>query len=435
MKISSFAAALSALLLIGCGPAQDPEAATQATPTPEAEATPEPTPTPTPEPTPEPIDTSLEVSVLGYHRFENPARDSLAITTEMFREQMQALKDAGVTVIHMDDFLAWRRGEKNIPARSAVITIDDGYVSCYTEAFPVLKEFGYPFTMYVYTDYVSVGGKSITWEQLAEMRDWGADIASHSISHDNMARPRRRGNVPYDEWLWKELAESKRIIEEKLGITVTTFAYPFGVHNEMVQQKGLEAGYEALFTVKGEKARHDSPAGAIGRYIVQSDKAFTFTNALRFGGGVGGGVVMQDAAPTGDGVPAGSFAAAASGPAIQTRPEHGQEIGNPVPVIEVELAELGRVDPASLEMRVSGFGPVPATFDAESSILRFPMHQRLRESDVIVQVSGRADGKRFQKSWSFRVAPQVAVPTEATVPATREMTDEDAGVPEMVPAT
>jgi len=50
-----------------------------------------------------------------------------------------------------------------------VITIDDGYVSGYAVAWPILKEFGYPFTMFIYTQYVSVGGKSITWAQLEQI--------------------------------------------------------------------------------------------------------------------------------------------------------------------------------------------------------------------------------------------------------------------------
>ena len=62
-------------------------------------------------------------------------------------------------LIPMKDFLAWRRGEKSIPPKSAVITIDDGYVSGFAVAWPILKEFGYPFTMFIYTNYVNVGGQ------------------------------------------------------------------------------------------------------------------------------------------------------------------------------------------------------------------------------------------------------------------------------------
>ena len=69
---------------------------------------------------------------------------------------MQALKDNGIAVIPMKDFLAWRQGEKNIPPRSCIITIDDGYVSGYSVAWPILKRNGYPCTMFIYTNYVNV---------------------------------------------------------------------------------------------------------------------------------------------------------------------------------------------------------------------------------------------------------------------------------------
>lgn len=425
LKLVSLAVLIS---LAACGPAPAPSVEPPVTPVEQAPTpTPEPTPAPTPEPTPiptptpEPINTSAEVSILGYHRFENPPRDPLAISTAMFREQMQALKDAGITVIPMADYLAWRRGEKNIPARSAVITMDDGYVSCYREAWPVLKEFGYPFTMYVYTDYISAGGKSITWKQLEEMRDAGVDIGSHSISHDNMVRPKRAKGVPYDEWLWSELKSSKDMLEAKLGVPIVTFAYPFGVHNEVVMQKGLEAGYEALFTVNGQKGRHDAPPAAIGRYIVQSDKPFTFTNALKTSGTTGVAVVQPG---TG-----------AMGPGITTRPAQGEVIGNPFPRIEADLSSFGAIDPKSLEMRISGFGPVPASYDTATKQMVYSMHQRLREPEVTVTVLGRVDGKRIQTSWAFRVDPQVATPETTSPPSPVAAPESEEGIPEMVPAT
>ena len=118
-----------------------------------------------------------------YHRFEDNPRDSLAIAPAEFRDQMKQLKDDGIAVIPMKDFLAWRRGEKSIPSKSAVITIDDGYVSGFSVAWPILKEFGYPFTMFIYTNYVNVGGKSITWAQLEQMRDAGSGYReSHGLA-------------------------------------------------------------------------------------------------------------------------------------------------------------------------------------------------------------------------------------------------------------
>jgi hypothetical protein len=100
------------------------------------------------------IDRSARVIVLGYHRFVDKVRHpDTEITPAEFEAQMQALKDQGIAVISMDDFLAWRHEQKSLPPRCALITIDDGYNVGYTVAWPILKNFGYPFTMFIYTDF------------------------------------------------------------------------------------------------------------------------------------------------------------------------------------------------------------------------------------------------------------------------------------------
>src|SRR6266480_3107458 len=73
------------------------------------------------------VDQTAQVIVYGYHRFVNQVRrPDTEITPQMFEQQMQELKNRGITVIGMQDFLAWKRGEKNIPPRCAIITFDDG---------------------------------------------------------------------------------------------------------------------------------------------------------------------------------------------------------------------------------------------------------------------------------------------------------------------
>ena len=87
----------------------------QATDSPTMSATPTLATLTTPTPAPA-IDRNARVMILSYHRFEDRPHDSLAIAPAEFRAQMQALKDNGIAVIPMKDFLAWRQGEKNISA-------------------------------------------------------------------------------------------------------------------------------------------------------------------------------------------------------------------------------------------------------------------------------------------------------------------------------
>ena len=234
------------------------------------------------------IDHTAQVIVLGYHRFvDKVRRPDTEITPAEFEAQMQALKDHGITVISLDDFFAWRRGEKNIPAQSALLTIDDGYNVAYATAWPILKKYGYPFTMFIYTDYVhggpKSGGGSMTWEQLAEMRDAGVSIQSHTVSHPDLRRKKPGASeASYDEWLWNELNGSREIIEQRLGIHITALALPYGLANDHVREVAAKAGYEMVFTVNGQKVDFDTPMQTLGRYMVQGNQPKLFQTATTF---------------------------------------------------------------------------------------------------------------------------------------------------------
>jgi peptidoglycan/xylan/chitin deacetylase (PgdA/CDA1 family) len=418
------------LALTGCGkagsgkdkPAESNKAAAEVTPTPE------PTPTPTPEPTPTPlvIDTTAQVISLCYHRFDDRPRDSLSLAPAEFEAQMQALKENGIEVISMDDFLAWRRGEKNIPPKAALIGIDDGYISGYTTAWPILQKLGYPFTMYIYTDYVKggprSGGQSMTWEQLAEMRDAGVDIGSHTISHTALNAKKGKTEEQYLEWLRQELAESKRMIEQQLGIQVKSLAYPYGLHNETVRKVAMDSGYEAAFTVYGQKLPHGADPATLGRYAIESAKPDVFKQALNFSGPTAPvGAARAHAAGGSD--PAAVMPAAAT---MLTQPMEGETIGNPFPEIKANLATLGELDPKSVEMRISGFGVVPAAYDPATKAIHYQLRQRLRDKSYVVIVSGRAGGRRVEARWSFNFDPKAAA--TSTPPAAEE------AIPAMKPA-
>lgn len=337
-----------------------------------------------------------EAIVLCYHRFEERPKDSLALKPSDFEAQMQALKDNGVQVISMDDFLAWRRGEKSIPARSAVITIDDGYLSGYNTAWPILKKYGYPFTMFIYTNYVkggpNAGGQSMSWEQLAEMRDAGVDIESHTVSHSDLNA--RKGKTPeqYAAWLKTELADSKQMIEDKLGIKVKVLAYPYGKHNEEVRQAAMDAGYEAAFTVYGQRLAHDAPAATVGRYAIESTQPKIFTEAINFRSGP----VEGTKSSVTQGMPAAAV--------MVTQPMNGETVTDPMPEIKVNLATFGNIDPKTVSMSVSGLGLVPAQYDPTSKNLSYKLTQKLYAPSTTVTVTATANGKKVETRWSFNNA-------------------------------
>ncbi len=352
------------------------------------------------------IDSHASVMALCYHNIEDKsAMKALTIGVGEFEREMEALKEHGFTVIPMQDFLAWRRGERNIPAKSCVITIDDGWVSGYTNAWPVLKKYNYPFTLFIYVNYVGTGGKSLSWEQLAELRDAGVDIQCHSYYHSNLRSPgvgvdaKTKAQVlkdvkalGRDGWLRKEIFESRQILESRLGIKVNAFAYPFGVHSPEARALVKEAGYEGAFTVYGQRLTHGSPAVQLGRYAVEAAKPVIFENALKM---VGGGVAEPSDAPI-------TSNAAAS---MITVPMDGETITNPKPTIKANLATFGDVDPKSVTMRLSGIGPVPVKYDAATKTVESTLSQKLQNKSYTVIINASAKGRKMETSWTFNFDP------------------------------
>ena len=137
------------------------------------------------------LNKSATVAILGYHDVRDRGGSPMLIAGSKFREQMQAIKDSQIPVVSLSDVMAWKKGEKNIPQESIVITFDDGWEGVYTYAYPVLKEFGFPFTVYLYKKYVNIGGRSMSWDQIKEMMQHGCEIGSHSVSHESLKRSRR----------------------------------------------------------------------------------------------------------------------------------------------------------------------------------------------------------------------------------------------------
>jgi len=233
------------------------------------EAAPAPT-APVPGPAPAAVavavDKTAQVVVLCYHRVEGSAGGALSIAPELFEQHMQRLRDSGIQAVSMQDFLAWRRNEKSIPPKCALITIDDGYISAYEVARPILKKFGYPWTYFIYTKYIGTGGKSVSWEQIAALRDEGVEIGCHTISHQSLRETRGKTPEAYEAWLHDEIIGSKQIIEKKLAVKCSVFAYPEGKYNSRVLDVIKEAGFSAAFTVNGQRVTHGAPGNRIGRY-------------------------------------------------------------------------------------------------------------------------------------------------------------------------
>ena len=198
----------------------------------------------------------------------------------------------------------------------------------------------------------------MSWEQLAEMRDAGVDIQAHTATHQDLRKP-------YDKMAKKKLsprgiravaarmksAGSKQTIEQKLGMKVNCFAVPYGFHNDHVREVAMKAGYEAVFTVYGQRVTMHTPLNSVGRYLMEANKPKIFTDA-----------VCSDRDHRQRPCRRGSSARRTCRRSRRT----ARRSRIALPLIKANIASLGPIDPGTVpEMRVSGLGMVPIELRCE----------------------------------------------------------------------
>lgn len=344
-------------------------------------------------------DDGARVAVLGYHELnEKLPETAMRMHTSKFRRQMETIRQLGITVITLEDFLAWKRGDKKIPEKSLLLTFDDGWKSVYTDALPILREFGYPFTIYLYKQYVDGGGKALSTAMIKEMVASGTSVGSHSVSHPYPAtvkKFRKKGPDAYDAYLRVELGESKRFLEEKSGLKVTTYAYPGGYHTEEMFPLATEFGYTHAFTVVPGKVKRSTTNLTLPRYMIfgNNDKIFEMATTYHDAPG--------PAAPS-----AATLAGSAPTTPYPVVPEPGAVINSRLPAISANLKNVDDLNPASLIMQVSGFGEVPATYDPDSGKLSWQVNRPLRQPTCQVAIHWKnAAGKAAETPlrWSFQI--------------------------------
>lgn len=348
-------------------------------------------------PEPAPADDGVRVAVLGYHEFsESEPETEMRIRTSKFRQQLETIRELGLAVIPMSDFIAWKKGEKTIPAKSVVITIDDGWKSVYTDAYPILKEFGYPFTIYLYQNYIDGGSKALSTAMVKEMLKHGATIGCHSASHPYPQTVKKyisRGEKEYDSFLDVEMGDSKRFLEQKFKKTVTTYAYPGGFFTDEMLRKADQVGYSHLFTVQPGKVKRDSPNNILPRYIILGNYDKIFELAINF----------RDASADSA---AGMVDGAAKPLEFPVNPQPGAIVNSRLPNIEVDLSTATNIDPKTLKMQVGGFGEVPANYASEGKLFSWQVNRRLRNKTCNVIVTWRdLQGNPASKplEWTFQI--------------------------------
>jgi peptidoglycan/xylan/chitin deacetylase (PgdA/CDA1 family) len=346
---------------------------------------------------PLPREEAPTASVLCYHIVESPADPRMEISRETFRQHLRYLQMTGYNVIplrHLYEFVVGKRA--SIPANAVVITIDDGWRSAYTEAFPELQRLKMPFTLFIYPNIIGQTNHALTWSQVKQMSDAGVDIQSHSLNHPFLTQ-RRHANLDdkaYSAWLEKELVDSKRILEKHTGKKVSFIAYPYGDYDTRVAKAAGAAGYEAALTCDFGKVRKGSDPLRMRRVIIDKKMDFAaFRHYL-------GATPMQLA---------------------QMTPLPGQIVDpavTPATVISAKIPNFQALDPRTVGMALisSGGSMLPFTYDPRDGSITLTVR------DALTSLKGKyhralvwatdSKGRRREATWTFRL-PDPLPPTTA----------------------
>jgi peptidoglycan/xylan/chitin deacetylase (PgdA/CDA1 family) len=208
------------------------------------------------------------VNILVYHHVANDTPASTTISPEGFRGHLELLRDNGFTVVSLTDALSTLQGDNpaDLPDKAVAITFDDAYENIHTNAFPMLREFDFPFTVFVATDPIDQGFQEMmNWDQLRDLQEWGATITNHSRDHDYMVR-----HSPLDDdWLEAMLdnvSHAQQRLTDELGDSVPRwFAYPYGEYNESLRDALVDEGYIAFAQHSGGMDA-SSDFGAVPRF-------------------------------------------------------------------------------------------------------------------------------------------------------------------------
>jgi peptidoglycan/xylan/chitin deacetylase (PgdA/CDA1 family) len=224
---------------------------------------------------------NLKLPILMYHRIDAnhlPGEKDpfgLMVSPANFESQLIYLKQNGYSTIGLDDlYKAFYTGQK-LPAKSVILTFDDGFQDNYTYAFPLLKKYQYKGTFFVVTGYTNNNPHYMTSAEIEEMSDSGMDIESHTVSHLHLDRL-----TP--EQVTKELSESKKALRELTGKDIFFMAYPFGSYSLSVAQTAQNSGYIMAVTTKPGKNQVSTSPFDLERIMIRPNTNIpTFANIVR----------------------------------------------------------------------------------------------------------------------------------------------------------
>jgi peptidoglycan/xylan/chitin deacetylase (PgdA/CDA1 family) len=340
------------------------------------------------------------VAIVAYHQVEPVPQLGWSVSIEDFTDQMRYLRAAGFNVVSIADAWEYLSGKRDsLPANPVVLTVDDGFSDAYTNIAPALKQFGYPWSLYIYPHFISRGSSALRWTQVKQLAAAGVDIESHTVNHPHLTRKSQmaRSDAEYAAWLTSELVDSKAEIEKQTGRPVRFLAYPYGDWDAGVEAATAKTYLAGLTSWAGFNTRSTNPM-ELRRFPMTSD-----TTLEQFAKGVGAEMIeLRDVFPANGSVSTGSRIAA-------------------------NIAQADALDPASVHILLLGENAT-GQFDAASGRISLSVAKFTRgKEQIVVYGKRKSDGRPVTAAWTFYTSAEAKARHEAVAQRLRELPLHKAG--------
>jgi peptidoglycan/xylan/chitin deacetylase (PgdA/CDA1 family)/glycosyltransferase involved in cell wall biosynthesis len=232
---------------------------------------------------------TFQLPILMYHHVAPTGSAKFTrwrVTPEAFEAQLRCLQDAGAYSITLEEWRTALMAKTPLPGKPVIITFDDGYLDFATYAWPVLKRYGFSATVFIVADFAGQTNRwdrifdygedlaILNWEQIRQLRAEGVEFGSHTLNHYPLT-----SLSPVE--VVREAAQSRAIIERELGIPITTFAYPYGDLDSVVQRLIGTCGYDIAVSCRPGYSSFQDPLLQLARIEIEgTDSLEEFENKL-----------------------------------------------------------------------------------------------------------------------------------------------------------
>nr|WP_228730462.1 polysaccharide deacetylase family protein [Shewanella yunxiaonensis] len=185
------------------------------------------------------------VVILQYHHVSETTPKVTSVTPAQFKQQMQYLAENGFKVVPLTTVVDTIKKGEDLPVKTVAITFDDGYRSIFETARPILKSYGFPYTLFVSIAPTAKGYREMmSWQQLQQLAKEGVTIANHSYGHEHLIR--KLPGETESQWLARvkqNILDTEAELKARTGQDVKMLAYPYGEYNTALQQLLTQLGY------------------------------------------------------------------------------------------------------------------------------------------------------------------------------------------------